>query len=60
MITALGSVNFNEEHWEALISFSLLRKHGDDPERRRKSLHVCVDIDSYEEDEEDTDLEAAA
>lgn len=63
VITALGAVNFNEEQWEALIIFSWMRKHGDDPECRKKALHVCVDIDSYEEDEEgeeDTGLEEAA
>lgn len=62
VITALGAVNFDERQWEAIISFSWLRKHGDDPECRRKALHVCVEIDSYEpeDDKEDPSVEMAA
>lgn len=51
LVTLLGGRNFEAEHWEALVSFAWLRKHGDKSDRKN-TLLVSVSIDNYDEEEE--------
>lgn len=53
VVTALGGRDFDETQWEALVSFSWLRRHGatfdhDDV------VHVTVEIDHYRRQDEDS------
>jgi hypothetical protein len=48
MVTALGARDFTEQQWEALISLAYLRRHGG--EDLKDIVHVCVDIDTYNEE----------
>jgi 5-methylcytosine-specific restriction endonuclease McrA len=53
MVTALGLRDFTEEQWEALISFAWLRRNGAVRFAEVNTIHVCVDIDAYFEDEDE-------
>ncbi len=49
LVTLLGNMSFGEQQWESLMSLAWLRRHGRDPKYENHVLHVCVDIDVYED-----------
>jgi len=52
LVTLLGGRNFEAEHWEALVSLAWLRKHGGNLPKGADTVHVTVDIDVYEDEDE--------
>jgi hypothetical protein len=54
IITLLGGREWSVDQWEAMVSLAWIRKNGPDLMKgsEAKTLHVTIDIDLYEEEED--------